>query len=48
MDHKLDKDYLEQLILEKKLLGLNEKIIGSRWHRIYRISPFKRGKKKKL
>ena len=27
MDHKLDKDYLEQLILEKKLLGLNEKLL---------------------
>ena len=27
MDHKLDKDYLEQLIKEKKHLGLDEKIL---------------------
>ena len=25
MDHKLDKDYLDQLISEKKALGYNEK-----------------------
>ena len=27
MDHKLDKDYLEHLLIEKKLHGLNEKLL---------------------
>ena len=29
MDHKLDKDFLDQLIIDKKLLGLNEKNFGN-------------------
>ena len=46
MDHKLDKDYLDQLIIEKKQPGLNEENFSNWRNRFYWILLFKQAKKK--